>query len=30
MLVDKPEGNDGCHDSKAAGYEPPDIMRYEV
>ena len=30
MLVDEPEGNDGGHDSKAAGYKPPDIMRYEV
>ena len=30
MFVDEPEGNDGGHDSKAAGYKPSDIMRYEV
>lgn len=30
MLVDEPEGNDGGHDSEAAGYKPPSIMSYEV
>ena len=30
MLVDEPEGNDGGHDSEAAGYKPPSIMGYEV